>query len=722
MTRDITERKRAEEELRWKTAFLEAQVNSSIDGILVVDRHGKKILQNRRLNELWKIPQHIADDPDDEKQIQWVTDMAKNSKQFIDKVLHLYAHPDEISHDEVELKDGMVLDRYSSPVTGKDGEYYGRIWTFRDITERKQAETALQRQQAEMRALFDLIPALIWFKNTENGILRINQRAAETAGKPVAEIEGKSTFEVYPQEAAKFYADDLEVIRSGVPKLGIVETLQDREGKDLWIQTDKVPYCDKDGKVIGIVVLSQDITERKRAEESLRLLGTAVEQSQESIVITDAELDLPGPRILFVNPGFTRMTGYTAAEVLGKTPRILQGPRSDRAVLSRLRHALERGEPFHGEILNYRKDGTEFHLEWQVTPIHDANGVTTHFIAIQRDVTERMAAEAKLSTLVHSLESTSELICITNVQDRFTFVNQAFLRAYGYTEEEILGKTPDILFSSKNPSSLMAEVLQQSHVSGWQGEVLDRRKDGTEFPIFLSTSKIRDRSGNIIGLLGVARDVTERKQLEKEILEISDREQSRIGQDLHDDVCQHLASTAYAAGLLEEKLREKLVPEAAQAGEIADLINKAIVQARELARVLHPVKLEAEGLASALHDLATNVTKRTAIACTVDCPELLDMVDTAASIHLFRIAQEAVANAVKHAKPRHIWIRLDVKANTITLAVRDDGCGVAVPLAPFRGMGLDIMRYRARMIGGTLGVSRVSRGGTIVECSFRHKA
>jgi PAS domain S-box-containing protein len=127
----------------------------------------------------------------------------------------------------------------------------------------------VRRQQTELRVLFDLMPAMIWFKDTENGILRVNRRVAQSAGKSVEEIEGKPTTEIYPEEAAKFYADDLEVIRSGMPKLGIVETLQDQDGQELWVQTDKVPYCDEDGKVIGIVVLAQDITARKRLEVDL---------------------------------------------------------------------------------------------------------------------------------------------------------------------------------------------------------------------------------------------------------------------------------------------------------------------------------------------------------------------------------------------------------------------------------------------------------------------
>ncbi|HTA29310.1 MAG TPA: PAS domain S-box protein, partial [Candidatus Cybelea sp.] len=142
--------------------------------------------------------------------------------------------------------------------------------------------------------------------------------------------------------------------------------------------------------------LEIEVAEHRRAEESLRLLGSAVEQSKESIVITEAELDLPGPKIIFVNPAFTKMTGYSAEEAIGKTPRILQGPRTDKTVLSRLRQNLQRGEPFEGEALNYRKDGKEFTLEWQIAPIRDASGTLTHFVAIQHDITARKQFEAQL--------------------------------------------------------------------------------------------------------------------------------------------------------------------------------------------------------------------------------------------------------------------------------------------------------------------------------------
>ena len=140
-------RQQAETELRWKTAFLEAQVDSSLDGILVVDELGKKILQNQRMNDLWKIPPDVAGHADDRVQGDFVTNRTKDPRQFAEKVAYLYSHPDEVSRDEVELVDGTILDRYSSPVTDHAGKHYGRIWTFRDLTERKRTEQQLRQLQ-----------------------------------------------------------------------------------------------------------------------------------------------------------------------------------------------------------------------------------------------------------------------------------------------------------------------------------------------------------------------------------------------------------------------------------------------------------------------------------------------------------------------------------------------------------------------------------------------
>ena len=385
-----------------------------------------------------------------------------------------------------------------------------------DITGRKIAEEAARRSQAELRVLFDLVPAMIWFKDTENGILRVNKQVAETTGKSVEEIEGKPSIEIYPKEAAKFYADDLEVIRSGMPKLGIVETFPNREGKELWLETDKVPYCDKDGKVIGIVVMAQNITERKKAEETLRLLSSAVEQSKESIVITDAELNLPGPRILFVNPAFTQMTGYTAEEAIGKTPRILQGLRTDKTVLHRLRQNLERGESFSGEAINYRKNGKEFTLEWQIAPIRNASGSITHFLAIQRDITERKRTESRLRRLV---DSNAQGVIFWNVKGEITEANDAFLSLIHYTREDL--EAGRINWVTQTPPEYapldrhaVEEIAARGICSPYEKELF--RKDGSRVPVLLGAAAFEDKTDE-----GVCYflDLSERKQLEAQLFQ-----------------------------------------------------------------------------------------------------------------------------------------------------------------------------------------------------------
>lgn len=141
---DVTAWRHADDELRRRTAFMEAQMNSALDGILMVDGAGRQVFQNRRVAEIWKIPQEISDDPDDSRQVAFVINRTKNPRQFGEKVAYLYSHPEVISHDEIELTDGTVIDRYSAPVCDREGKHYGRLWTFRDVTEQKLVEAQVR--------------------------------------------------------------------------------------------------------------------------------------------------------------------------------------------------------------------------------------------------------------------------------------------------------------------------------------------------------------------------------------------------------------------------------------------------------------------------------------------------------------------------------------------------------------------------------------------------
>jgi len=221
----------------------------------------------------------------------------------------------------------------------------------------------------------------------------------------------------------------------------------------------------------------------------------------------------------------------------------------------------------------------------------------------------------------------------------------------------------------------------------------------------------------VVRLIGQIHDITERKRLEKEVLEISDREQRRIGQDLHDGLCQHLAGIELMSQVVAQKLTAKSKADSARVAEIAKYVREAISQTRLLARGLSPVLREADGLMSALQELAANTTKMFRVACTLECESPVLVHDHAVATHLYRIAQEAVSNAIKHGKARQITIRLDTAGGKNLLLVKDDGVGLPKVIPTQKGMGLRIMEYRAGMVGGVLMVQRDLDGGTSVVCS-----
>jgi two-component system sensor kinase FixL len=225
----------------------------------------------------------------------------------------------------------------------------------------------------------------------------------------------------------------------------------------------------------------------------------------------------------------------------------------------------------------------------------------------------------------------------------------------------------------------------------------------------------KDPAGKVfVGCISM--DVTQLRHLEKQIIEISDREQARIGHDLHDGLCQFLVSTAFDCNHLQERLAAAQRPEVHDAEKIAGLLDAAITQARQLARGLYPVQLEADGLASALEELADAARVRFKINCVAECVLPVFVPDNTVATHLYRIAQEALNNAVRHGQPSRILIRLQMINHRLELTISDDGIGLSRD-GKSEGLGMHIMDYRTRTIGGGLEIRGEAGGGTTVRCS-----
>ncbi|MDR3377350.1 MAG: PAS domain S-box protein [Verrucomicrobiae bacterium] len=268
---DITVRKRAEEELQRKTALLEAQMDSSLEGVLVVDKTGRKTLQNERANEVFKMPRSVAEDPDDEQQVRWVAEQVVDSAGFREKVRFLFAHTSETYRDELELKNGLVLDRYTAPLWGKNGQYFGRVWTFRDITEQKRNEASLRESEEHFRSLFEHGPTAKCLLSPAGDLLHFNDAFCRLLRRRAEHLAGV-------RGADLSHPDDVAATEMCLRRLLTGEAeIQEWEkryltgdGGELWTHVTARLLRDVKGQPQHFLVDILDITERKRAEEVLQ--------------------------------------------------------------------------------------------------------------------------------------------------------------------------------------------------------------------------------------------------------------------------------------------------------------------------------------------------------------------------------------------------------------------------------------------------------------------
>jgi PAS domain S-box-containing protein len=372
LTRLTAEIQRAKGE-HWEAALLAAQINATPDGILIVDDKGNKLIQNRRCVELWKLPKHVIDNQDDGQQIEFVKNRTKYPEKFVEKVLYLYAHPDETSHDEVEFKDGTILDRHSAPVIGKDGTHFGRIWMFRDITERKQAEAALRATQ-EKATWMARLP-----EENPNPVLRASRDAAVLYANPAAvrapgwggaagPLPGPVTLLL-----ERAFAQGLEA--EGDVALG-----------------DRV-YAVWVFPLVGegyANIYGRDITERKRAEEAMReseaRYRALFEASADGILITDDETR----KFRYANRSMCRMLGYAEEELRTLGVQDIH-PADDLQSIFVALESQSRGTTTTAFTLScLRKDGAVFPAELSAAKL-TIDGRTCH-IAMFRDISERKLA------------------------------------------------------------------------------------------------------------------------------------------------------------------------------------------------------------------------------------------------------------------------------------------------------------------------------------------
>lgn len=458
----------------------------------------------------------------------------------------------------------------------------------------------------------------------------------------------------------------------------------------------------------------QRITAQDALRDSEERFRTLFESAPIAIALHDAS-----GRIIETNRSYEQMVGYSAAEVrklgvkrITHSEDVAEGMRFYQELVSGKRDRYRREKRF------CRKDGSHI---WAISfnsAIRSPDGKLRYIISLVEDITERKRSETARQELASIVETSEDAIISETLEGTITSWNQSAERIFGYPAAEAIGQPLAIIVPPEGVPELervMARLRSGKRVEEF--ETICRRKDDTLIEVSVTASPIKDAQGRVTAASAIARDITERKRLEKEIVQIGTNERRRIGHELHDGLGQVLTGIAFKAKALQDRLAATAPAQAGEFEEIVTLINGAISQTRRLAHGLDPIEIEAAGIVAALGNLASETRHLFDLECDFDCADHELELNDQASLALYRITQEAIRNAHTHGEAQQIRIKLSRISGRLRLNVKDDGKGFTHRSADNSGMGLRIMQHRARSIGGEISIASRPGHGTSIECS-----
>ncbi|GAA4280669.1 PAS domain S-box protein [Gaetbulibacter aestuarii] len=305
-------------------------------------------------------------------------------------------------------------------------------------------------------------------------------------------------------------------IKSGKP-FEINYRIQTPNDTVLYIEEHGFAIKDENGNVVNIYGTLHDVTEKKKEQQHLKLLESVITNTNDTVIITEPDpFNNPGPRIIFVNEAFTKMTGYSPDEVIGKSPRILEGPKTDQKELEKLGEALKNLESYEVTTINYKKNGEEFWNNFTVTPVIDDEGKCTHWISIERDVTKKKKEQQHLKLLESVITNTTDTVIITEAEPfedpgpKIIYANEAFTKMTGYSVDEIIGKSPRILQGPKSDFEALSKLGKA--LRNWETHevtTINYKKNGEEFWCNFTVTPVADETGWYTHWIAIERDVTE---------------------------------------------------------------------------------------------------------------------------------------------------------------------------------------------------------------------
>jgi len=740
---EISNRKQAEESLLASETRYRRLFESAKDGILILDAETGRIMD---VNPFLIGLLGYSKEKFIEKEI-WEIGFFKDIVANYDKFLELQ-QKEYVRYDDLPLEtvDGRKINvEFVSNVYLVDNKKVIQC-NIRDITKRKQAELALLNSETHLRTLVQTIPDLIWLKNTNGVYLSCNLTFGRFFGAGEAEIVGKTDYDFVDRELADFFRkNDRKAMEAGKPTINEEWVSYADDGHQVFLETIKTPMYDSNGILLGVLGIGRDITDRKHAEESIK------KQKDEFETI----FNLVPAQIWYkdTHNNFIRVNRQVCSDI-GMINDKIEG------------HSAE--ELFPSFAQQYFKDDLEVfntrmsklgiieqlntskgEIRWVNTdkiPVFGNDGEISGLIAVVQDITERKLAEKEITMLAHSLKSINECVSITDLNNNILFVNESFLNTYGYDRNELIGKNIAMVRSPSNETTMIDEILHTTTDGEWKGELLQRRKDGSEFPIYLSTTNIKDKESNVLGLIGVAIDITERKSEEKELIEAknkaeeSDRLKSAFLANMSHEVRTPLNSIIGFSELLadpdfEEETKLEFVQHIIANGNnllniISDIMDISKIESHEITIRKSPINVQK--FCTSIQEQFVCQAKAKNIDFELDIPGIDEnTIIFADADRLRQIFNNLVGNAIKFTEKGSIEISYHLRGKFVEFQIKDTGIGIPaefheliferfrqVDTATTRkyggnGLGLAISKNLIELMGGQIWIESKPCKGSV---------
>lgn len=639
--------------------------------------------------------------------------------------------------------------------------------------ELRQAQVELSQARDRFSDLYDFAPIGYITLDKQGRILGSNLAAAKLLGFERRILVGKNLSEFVNRVAQDEFYLYRQAIFSSKNKQACELSMRNQGGRNLNIYLESIAF-EEDGEqrsrttLIDVsmqnaamsalrklnIYLGESLDDRssklQQSIDQVKLLNQAVANLEEGVLITESNNHSSGgPRIVFVNAAMCRISGYTAYDLIGQSPRMLQGPDTNPQTLDYLKTEMSAGRSCRVELINQHKNGAPYEIEQFVTPLLNEAGSVTHFVAIQFDISQRKQAEKALKESEERkhaiLYAAADAIVTVNSDGNISDLNPAAETMFGYILNELIGQNISLVIPLLPTNTFSESIAPNPDAAGRRSPVTRREiyiqpKDAPSFPSEVTINRV----DHLDLFTLIIRDISERKELQRHVLNIAADEQRRIGHELHDSTGQELTGLSLFAGTLVNILKEAERNDLSGEGrwsfadsefqkiqKIAARLSQGLQEAnrhvQELSHGIMPVQIDAQGLRVALEGLAETTNQQQQIHCQFHCDSTVEFGDNTTSTQLYRIVQESLNNALRHGHASQIEISLLQENNRITLEVSDNGRGIdstalQTQTSQRSGKGLSIMEYRASVIGGEFYIGNQPGGGTLVRCRIPQSA